>query len=189
MSLPLPIVALPSEGSLGGNTSESGVATPSSSALLPATAVRCAVLHSRSWEDLIVLPLLLAAAGPGGRGTFVELGGFTGEEGSQTWLLEKCFGWTGTLIEASPVNFAAMQRAGRNAQMVYGGVCQPAGNLTIAVGEEPSTATGNLELMSKARRRSELGNRRPLYTTGSSARHRVVVGDLPVSSVRAPTGP
>ena len=149
MSLPLPIVALPSEGSLGGNTSESVVATPSSSALLPATAVRCAVLHSRSWEDLIVLPLLLAAAGPEGRGTFVELGGFTGEEGSQTWLLEKCFGWTGTLIEASPVNFAAMQRAGRNAQMVYGGVCQPAGNLTIAVGEEPSTVTGNLELMSK----------------------------------------
>ena len=90
--------------------------------VLPATAVaRCAVLHSRSWEDSIVLPLLPAAAGPEGRGTFVELGGFTGEEGSQTWLLEKCFGWTGTLIEASPVNFAAMQRAGRNAQMVYGG--------------------------------------------------------------------
>ena len=132
--------------------------------VLPATAVvRCAVLHSRSWEDSIVLPLLPAAAGPEGRGTFVEQGGFTGEEGSQTWLLEKCFGWTGTLIEASPVNFAAMQRAGRNAQMVYGGVCQPAGNLTIAVGEEPSTVTGNLELMSKARRRSELGNRRPLH--------------------------
>ena len=89
--------------------------------VLPVTAVvRCAVLHSRSWEDSIVLPLLPAAAGPEGRGTFVEQGGFTGEEGSQTWLLEKCFGWTasGTLIEASPGQFC--RHAARWAQRSNG---------------------------------------------------------------------
>jgi len=122
--------------------------------MLPNATVRCAVRNSRSFEDLALLPLLLAAAGPQRTGTFVELGGFTGEEGSQTWLLEKCFGWTGTLIEASPINFAAMQRAGRSARLVHAGVCRPAGQFTVAVGDSPCSVTGDVEFMTASFRRT-----------------------------------
>ena len=114
---------------------------------LPDAIVDCVVRNSRSWEDVLLLPLLLAAAALQGSGTFVELGGFTGEEGSQTWLLEKCFGWSGTLIEASPVNYASMLLAGRTARLVHSGVCRPAGQLTVTTGDKPCSVGGNLDAM------------------------------------------
>ena len=45
--------------------------------------------------------------------TFVELGALDGWHGSNTLMLERCFGWTGLLIEASPHNFRNLQRSGR----------------------------------------------------------------------------
>ena len=55
---------------------------------------RCVLANTRSqWgEDLSLLPTLLAATG-GAPGTFVELGAFDGIGGSNTLLLERCFGW------------------------------------------------------------------------------------------------
>ena len=55
--------------------------------------------HSLNGEDQMLLPTLISAT-KGERGTFVELGAFTGEF-SNTAVLERCFGWSGLLIEAN----------------------------------------------------------------------------------------
>lgn len=62
--------------------------------------LNCVLKNQRSPEDVELLPLLRAASDMYGRPSFVELGAYDGEEGSQSWLLEKCFGWHGLLIEA-----------------------------------------------------------------------------------------
>lgn len=122
---------------------------------MPTAAVlECAVRHSRSAEDLLLLPLLLMAAKRYGNTQFVELGGYDGESGSQTWLLEKCYGWRGTLIEASPINFAALEKADRKARLVHSGVCKPAGKLTMTVGSTPSSVTGVAGAMSDTHMRA-----------------------------------
>ena len=57
-------------------------------------------------EDRALLPTLVAAAGgttvPG---TFIEIGALDGVDGSNSLLFEKCFGWSGALIEANRLNF------------------------------------------------------------------------------------
>mmetsp|Transcript_1032 Transcript_1032/g.2848 ORF Transcript_1032/g.2848 Transcript_1032/m.2848 type:complete len:335 (+) Transcript_1032:115-1119(+) len=114
---------------------------------IPTTNIRCLLENSRSAEDLLLLPLLLLAA-QRGPSTFVELGGFTGEEGSQTWLLEKCYGWNGTIIEASSFNFAAMQNAGRTrSRMLQSAVCKPSGFIDMLVGDSSSSVSGEASLM------------------------------------------
>jgi hypothetical protein len=88
-------------------------------------AIECATNTSRSQysEDLVLLPTLLAAAGgqaeifdtmrksAGGR--FVELGAYDGITLSNTYALERCFGWSGLLVEANPMNARIAARRGR----------------------------------------------------------------------------
>ena len=91
--------------------------------LAPHHLLRCVLRNSQSNEDILLLPLLRSIAAQGG--TFVELGAFDGREGSQSWLLEKCFGWKGVLIEASPQNFALLNQTERNphTRKVHSAVC------------------------------------------------------------------
>lgn len=65
---------------------------------------------SQDLEDLRILEILLLAAQAQGTNTFVELGALDGRRYSNTWMLEKCFGWHGLLIEGSPVNFEKLNR-------------------------------------------------------------------------------
>ena len=74
-------------------------------------------------EDLILLPTLLRAAAGGGAGTFVEIGALDGVSLSNTIMLERCFNWTGLLIEANPENFAKLRRSGRRAAIRHSAVC------------------------------------------------------------------
>lgn len=86
----------------------------------------CIVQESRSFhgEDRRLLALLLGAAAAQPPGRFVELGAFDGVAFSNTIMLERCFGWTGELIEASPQNFAKLRRCGRpRSNLVYSAVC------------------------------------------------------------------
>ena len=89
--------------------------------------IRCVLRNARSHEDIGLLPLLRNAAMHTAEGpTFVELGALDGEDGSQTWLLEHCFGWRGVLIEASPLNFAKIASKGRDhAVALNSAVCTP----------------------------------------------------------------
>ena len=67
-------------------------------------------------EDVHLLPLhLLSSSGPGG---FLEIGAHDGVTGSQSRLLEECYGWTGLLVEANPSNYEKLKRAPRLAHKV-----------------------------------------------------------------------
>jgi FkbM family methyltransferase len=122
------------------------------SRLLPRSPrVRCALASARSqWaEDLLLLATLLRAA-PGGHGRFVELGAFDGQTFSNTWLLERCFGWRGVLIEANPQSFARLRRArGGNpaVRVVHSAVCRR--DATVAVSTNPVPMSGQPALMSE----------------------------------------
>lgn len=106
--------------------------------------LHCVLRESQSHEDIVLLPLLLEAAatrgskqtlrGPGG--TFTEIGAFDGFNGSQTYLLERCFGWRGALIEASPQNFAQLNATHRNKHSVkvHAAACNGTGTITVAGG-------------------------------------------------------
>ena len=89
-----------------------------------AALLACVLRESRSADDLSLLRLYRAAAELQGSNTFVEIGAFDGESGSQTWLLEQCFGWRGLLIEANPSNYEQLEHANRSrSTKVWSAVC------------------------------------------------------------------
>jgi FkbM family methyltransferase len=56
-------------------------------------------------------------------GTFLEIGGVDGLIESNTWVLERCFGWRGVLIEGHPLFFERL-RANRPASLnVHAAAC------------------------------------------------------------------
>ena len=67
-----------------------------------------------------MLPLLL---GTSERGIFVEICANDGIHGSNTLMLERCFNWTGLLIEASPDTFTKLLQSQRSATMVNAPSC------------------------------------------------------------------
>ena len=113
-------------------------------------AAHCALRHTRSQhvEDMLLLPTLLQAAGWGRRGVFVELGAYDGYKYSNTFVLERCFGWRGVLIEANPANFARLQKSPyRSATKVHSAVCNRTGwvNFTTSGGVEAGdSGTGHV---------------------------------------------
>lgn len=122
--------------------------------LTVAEVADCAFKHSKSsnMEDVMLLPLLMQAwrsrTAKGHehqrRGSFVELGAFDGIIASNTYMLEKCCGWSGTLIEANPANFAQLQQSGRTGAMVHSAVCTQPGSIQMssAGGVFATTGTG-----------------------------------------------
>ena len=88
-------------------------------------------------RGLYSVALLFAAAGHS-PGTFVEIGAYDGSDGSQTHLLENCFGWSGVLIEASNRNYDKLTKNERRkppTQKVYSAVCaRGVGTVTVSNG-------------------------------------------------------
>jgi FkbM family methyltransferase len=88
--------------------------------------LQCALANSNAQQqqDLLLLPALLDLVGPV-PGTFVELGAYDGVQLSNTYMLERCFNFTGLLIEANPTNFEKMRSSsGRSrSRMVHSAVC------------------------------------------------------------------
>lgn len=115
-------------------------------------AAACAVQHSRSQlgEDLLLLPTLLLLAG-GKPGTFVELGAFDGVTFSNTYMLERCFGWTGLLIEASPPNFAKLNVSGRGAHKLHAAVCGSGGADFVPITLDGGETAGEITTLTKRR--------------------------------------
>ena len=76
-------------------------------------------------------------------------GAFDGESGSQTILLERCFGWRGLLLEANPTNYAQIASKHRDrATVVHSAVCSQRG--TVQIGNASSTVTGIEGIMSRS---------------------------------------
>ena len=88
----------------------------------------------------------------GGRpGTFVELGAYDGITGSQSYLLEHCYGWHGVLIEASPRNYARLVNTSRSRQTakVHSAVCNDSGVVEIT-GRKPYSASSAVRNVSNS---------------------------------------
>ena len=96
-------------------------------------AVRCALSHTRSQhvEDMLLLPTLLLAVGMARPGVFIELGALDGTTFSNTLVLERCFNWTGVLIEANPFNFQRLAKSRRVATKVHAAVCNGTGTVRM----------------------------------------------------------
>ena len=127
--------------------------TPAPHAAVRSEALTCAAREKRSTggEDLLLAPLLLHAAASRGHHspTFIEIGAFDGEHGSQTFIFERCFDWKGALIEASPDNFEQLQKSSRKVALVHAAVCgEPGGFVNISTGKV-STVAGDTSRMGK----------------------------------------
>ena len=106
-----------------------------------ARRAECLAKELSTGEDLALLPLLLLAAG-GKPGVFVELGAFDGVTGSQTLALERCLGWRGVLVEASPRNFEKLRHSGRTAShMFHAAGCAAGSNVTMRLDSTGSTGS------------------------------------------------
>jgi hypothetical protein len=87
--------------------------------------------------------------------TYIEAGAYDGRDMSNTWAFNKAFGWTGILIEASPLLYASLIRVRRNSRdvLIHGALCSPhdaKNNVSyhFVVNREGKTAVGGLwELM------------------------------------------
>jgi len=57
--------------------------------------------------------------------TFVELGGYDGFSGSNSWFFERTLGWRGLLLEASTGNYVKLEkrRLSERTLTIHGGVC------------------------------------------------------------------
>lgn len=73
---------------------------------VPAADLRQAGFTSQYGQDRFVIERLRGRRG----GVFVEVGAHDGVTFSNTWALEKLFGWTGLVVEPSPAAFARLQR-------------------------------------------------------------------------------
>ena len=88
------------------------------------TPLACALAWSSSqyFEDVLLLPTLVRAVRDH-QGVFVEAGALDGVRFSNTLLLERCFNWTGLLIEADPRNYGQLKHSGRTAVKVQSAFC------------------------------------------------------------------
>ena len=112
--------------------------------LWPLLSCVLASTNSQERQDLFLLPSLLHAADyrPG---LFVEIGAYDGVNMSNTYMYERCFNWTGLLVEAQPDNFAALrQRSGRNATMVHSAVCSAGTDPPVVHMTRPRDGEGNI---------------------------------------------
>jgi FkbM family methyltransferase len=69
-----------------------------------------------------ILPLLDRTA-RGRPGVFLEIGAFDGMDGSQSFLLERCFGWSGLLVEAQPSTFERLKQSPRTSTKIWAAAC------------------------------------------------------------------
>ena len=86
------------------------------------TVAKCVQQYASGAENIEILPLLLNRV-TSERGIFVEIGANDGIHGSNTLMLERCFNWTGLLIEASPDTFTKLLQSQRSATMVNSPSC------------------------------------------------------------------
>ena len=108
----------------------------------------CAKRESKSqWkEDLRLLSLLVCAAGgtlsKPIAGHFVEMGAFDGVTHSNTFMLERCMKWKGTLLEANPNNYKTLMASPRNVTKKWTAICAEKGELKFDdnVGENSAAA-------------------------------------------------
>ena len=121
--------------------------------------------RSQRWEEnFVVATFFNGNDGPAcAGGVFIEMGAFNGLLYSNTWLLERCLGWTGLLIEANPSNFEDLtrNRPGSGVRRIHAAVCEEAEerrNGTVPFTRYGGAVAGDLSAMSPSFRARWHGN-------------------------------
>lgn len=97
---------------------------------------------SQFWEDWFVYSEFFHHDRYRGVGnTFVELGGYDGRSGSNSYFFDKTLGWRGLLLEASTPNYVLMEEArlSRRVATIHGAVCRPPARLLTLWGGQSLT--------------------------------------------------
>ena len=111
-------------------------------------------VQSQNLEDLRILEMLLLAARHQGNRTYVELGAYDGKKFSNTWVLERCFGWHGLLIEGSPENFLKLRdNRHHNNVLRHLAVCSAGGEGYVNFSSHGSAVSGDDAAMSSSFKR------------------------------------
>jgi FkbM family methyltransferase len=105
----------------------------------PAAELRAAGFPSQYGQDRFVVERL------GGRreGVFFEVGAHDGVTFSNTWALERRFGWTGIAVEPSPAAYALLRR-NRGCTVVHGCISAAAGTARFLDIEGPAAMLSGL---------------------------------------------
>ena len=113
------------------------------------TRLPCRVRGGRG-EDSVIIRSFFATADrqPIRNLTFLEIGAFDGYTESVTFVLEKCFGWSGILIEPHPHTFQRLIRSGRErARFINSAVCDK--NMSVHMSRAAGTPAKIVQLTEK----------------------------------------
>ena len=103
-----------------------------------AMACALALSMSQNTEDLQLLPALMRASRQESGSTFVEMGALDGVTMSNTFMLQRCFGWRGLLVESNPVSFAKLSRSRSHGNTVlHSAVCKHSGTVRVTTANTP----------------------------------------------------
>ena len=99
------------------------------------SCVNAANARSQFGEDQLLAPVLVRLARDffGGVGSFVELGAVDGITHSNTLLFERCFNFTGLLIEGNPSAARSLVKSSRKAVKRHAAVCSLAGHVPFTI--------------------------------------------------------
>ena len=150
-------------------------------------AMHCSLLnlHSQFGEDRKLLPTLLGAT-EGRPGTFVEIGAYTGVMFSNTIMLERCWNWTGALIEANPTNFVILRRALRpRARAIHSAVCGMEGQTEVMAEGDAASGIATSQTVQAACTVLEGGNNKAPVRRSCRGTVRVPCAPLSVIMARA----
>ena len=103
---------------------------------------------------------------------------------SNTAILERCFGWSGLLIEANPSNFAELERTRRpRSAKIHSAICRP-GRLgrpnTVQFTSKGGPVAGQVDLLTAGHQRE--------WAHANNPSHRVEVPCQPLESLMATNG-
>ena len=118
-------------------------------------------------EDAAVLRSFFSDAASGAPlrgGRFLEIGGVDGLVESNTWVLERCLGWRGVLVEGHPLYFERLRRQRPNSLNVHLAACAREGwaRYDIHMWTGAKVKSGVVEAVGRVGRRTALTECAPL---------------------------
>jgi len=78
-------------------------------------------------------------------GVYIDIGASDGIEMSNTYLLDKCYGWTGLAVDANFRRYLGLSRANCGGETLFGCVGDDADGLSSLVGEEADDHTARVK--------------------------------------------
>lgn len=119
--------------------------------------------HSQDGESEAVFEMFFKHPEPKRNGVFLEIGGFDGVVFSNTLFFENCLGWTGVLIEGSPMNFNKLRHNRKSTHNLHMAACEYERMIDFTVDGSP--VSGSMQQMPTSFLRQYHGGTEPKTTS------------------------